>query len=108
MEKILSIENFTRLLTDVYEEYFSIITSERIVKRYFSDFDINQVKEKEIKGIIHYYTLYIENQEERLKKELENLGKLHYKHNIDFSLFIESVRILERFLIKDREAFYLY
>ncbi|NPA17459.1 MAG: hypothetical protein GXO05_06905, partial [Aquificae bacterium] len=70
-------ESFHIVLSRVYEHFFTKLVKDHATSRYFEGKDVQQVKEKQIKGIIRLHRLFTEKKEKQLRQELIRLGIKH-------------------------------
>jgi len=94
-------ESFHIVLSRVYEHFFTKLVKDHATSRYFEGKDVQQVKEKQIKGIIRLHRLFTEKKEKQLRQELIRLGIKHENMDIDFSLFVETINYLELLFVKE-------
>ncbi len=94
-------EPFKTALYSVYDIFFDNMYNDPLFKEYFKDKNYLEVKEKQIKGILQFYTLFKKSKFNILKSNLIKLGQLHEKLGIDYPLFLESVNRLEILIVKE-------
>ena len=99
-KEILSEKEFKDLIELAYEDYFPHLLEEPIVARFIKGMNIEELKKREIQGVIKFYRMYINDELQELKEELISLGKLHYNLKIEFTIFLENLNNLELTLIK--------
>ncbi len=97
---ILPEKEFKELLEIAFQEYFTQLLQEPIAQRFLKGKNPEELQKKEIKGIIRFYNMFINDNLSSLKEELTNLGKLHYNLQIEFAIFLEKLDNLELIFTK--------
>ncbi len=94
-------ELFKTVLNNIYDEFFNNLTEDPLFKPFFKNKDTEEIKSRQIEGILNLYYLFTSDNLNALKSQLIKLGKFHENLGIDYPVFLETINRLEILTVKE-------